>query len=109
MLSPLRENSRLFLFRCLLLGQLAGTYDLGRWRLIRSQAGNVCADLSLIVFVLWVLARRDEFGEPRRSLEKHDQEQGTCARPVVKRLACITAPLVKHKPDSLLCREVRVT
>ena len=65
----------LLLFLSLSLFQIACLDDLGSRRLVPTKiadAGHEHGDLLLVLRILSVLARRDHFGKPSRSLEKHD-------------------------------------
>lgn len=103
----------LLLLSFLTLGKLAGSNDLGclDWnRLVAlDRCGEEHADLLLVVFVLRVLAGRDELGEPGRALEEREEGKGAGAGPAVKRVGSEAAPLVEDKPDSLLGEEVGVS
>jgi hypothetical protein len=106
------ENLPLLLLFLLTLGQLTGSDNTGL--ALGSFVGphrlwNEHANLLLIRLVLWILAGRDDFGQPSGALEQEDERSRAHNGPAVQRVGGVTAPLVQEEPDALLGKEVGVS
>ena len=68
--------------------------------------GEKPAHLLLVLFVLGVFTGRDPFCKHSRPLEEKYQGTSTEEHPVVRCVGGGAAPLVEHKPNSLLRKKV---
>lgn len=92
------------------LNQLARPDDFRPRGRIRNQClGDEHANVILIGFVLWIFTRRDVLSKVSGALEKQNQEDGTDASPAIWGVGGEAAPLVKHEPNGLFSKEVRVS
>lgn len=70
---------------------------------------NESTNLLLIFSIFGVFTGGDGLSEPGRTLEEHDQRNGSSSGPAVEGVAGICAPLVKYNPYSLFSKEVGVS